>query len=122
MANILQSYIPKFIIDINRHNDDVITVSTKHFSPEGDVYVVDKRTVSPSVIQSEQDFEDLKPEISTVYPFKVVTPQDYDGSTVMLSPSSNTIPSASQNYYVPVWFERYEQQIVSSINTAFTEL
>lgn len=122
MTDILKSYIPKFIVDLNRNNDDVITVSTQYFSPEGDVYVLDKRTVSPSVIQTTQSLAELQPEVSTVYPFKIVPPKDVDGATIILTPSIETFPTASQNYYTPIYFERYNQTVVALIDKEFTEL
>lgn len=122
MIDILQSYIPKFIVDLNRDNEDIITVSTQYFSPDGDVYELDKRTVSPSVIQTTQSLQELQPETSNVYPFAIVPPKDYDNSTILLSPSIETFPTASQNYYAPVYFERYNFQIIGLIDKNFNEL
>lgn len=122
MIDILQSYIPKFIVDLNRDNEDVIKVSTRYFSPEGDVYELDKRTVSPSVIQTTQSLQELRPETSDVYPFAVVTPKDYDNSTILLSPSVETFVTASQNYYAPVYFERYNFDVINVIDKNFNEL
>jgi len=122
MTDILQSYIPKFFVNLKRDNEDVITVSTQYFSPEGDVYELDKRTISPSVIQTTQSLAELNPEVSNVYPFKIVPPKDVDGSTIILSPSIETFPTASQNYYIPVYFERYNQQVVTLIDKEFREL
>lgn len=122
MINILQSYISKFLVDINRNNDDIIKVETEYFSPEGDVYVLDRRTVSPSVLQTTQSLSELQPEVSTVYPFKIVVPRDNDGAAVVLVPGTKTFPTASQNYYAPAYFERYERLVVDLIDTQFTEL
>lgn len=122
MINILDSYIPKFLIDLNRNNDDIITVKTNYLSPEGDVYELDKRSVSPVMVQTTQSLQELQPEISNVYPFKVVTPIDPDGATVIVSPTPQAIPTASQGYYVPIYFERYQPQFIDNINREFTEL
>jgi hypothetical protein len=122
MINILDSYIPKFIVDLNRNNEDIITVRTNYLSPEGDVYELDTRTISPVLIQTTQSLEELQPEISTVYPFKIVTPLDPDGSTVLLSPTPTAIPTASQGYYVPIYFERYQSEFVQNVDRNFTEL
>ena len=122
MINILDSYIPKFIVDLNRNNDDIITVRTNYLSPEGDVYELDTRTISPVLVQTTQSLEELRPEISTVYPFKIVTPLDPDGSTVLLSPTPVSAPSASQGYYVPIYFERYQLEFVQNVDRNFTEL
>jgi hypothetical protein len=122
MINILDSYIPKFIVDLNRNNDDIITVRTNYLSPEGDVYELDTRTISPVLIQTTQSLQELQPEISTVYPFKIVTPLDPDGSTVLLSPTINSLPTASQGYYVPIYFERYQPEFLENIDRSFTEL
>lgn len=122
MINILDSYIPKFLVELNRNNDDVINVTTRYLSTDGDVYELDKRAISPIMVQTTQSIQELRPEISNVYPFKVITPIDPDGSTVILSPTIEAIPTASQGYYVPIYFERYRTDIVENINKNFTEL
>jgi hypothetical protein len=122
MRNILNSYIPKFLIDLNRKNDDVVTVTTQYFSKEGDVYTLDKRTIAPRLIQTTQSLQELRPEVSDVYPFKIVTPLDYDGSTLLSVPTIDTTPTASQGYYAPIYFERYDPLVMKNIDTAFTEL
>lgn len=122
MINILDSYIPKFIVELNRNNDDIITVTTEYLSPEGDIYELDKRSVSPILVQTTQSLQELRPEISTVYPFKIVTPVDVDGATIIVSATPNTIPTASQGYYVPIYFERYQTEFVQNVNREFTEL
>lgn len=122
MTDPLKSYIPKFLVDLNRNNDDVITVSTDYFSSEGDVYQLDKRTISPSVIFSTQSLQELQPEVSTVYPFKIVPPKDIDGSTIIQSPSIDTLPTASQNYYASLYFERYNIDVMRQLDKRFIEL
>ena len=122
MNSIFNSYLPKFLADINEKNNDVIIVSASYFSPQGDIYVLDTRVLSPSVIQTTQSLQELQPEISNVYPYKIVPPTDIDGSTVILSPTIDTNPTASQNYYTPIYFERYDPTIIKLLNTQFTEL
>jgi len=122
MLNILNSYIPKFLVDLKKNNEDIITVTTQYFSTAGDVYELDTRTVSPNLIQTTQSLQELQPETSDVYPFKIVTPLDFDGSTLLISPSVNAHPTASQGYYAPIYFERYNMDVVRNIDTAFTEL
>lgn len=122
MPNILNSYIPKFLIDLKKANDDIITVTTQYFSPEGDVYELDTRTISPVLVQTTQSLEELQPEISMTYPFKIVTPLDFDGSTIIQSPSITTSPTASQGYYAPIYFERYNPDVIRNIDTTFNEL
>ena len=122
MLNILNSYIPKFLVDLKKNNEDIITVATKYFSPEGDVYELDVRTLAPNLIQTTQSLQELRPEISTVYPFKIITPLDFDGSTILQSPSMTTEPTASQGYYAPIYFERYNADVIRNIDTRFTEL
>ncbi len=122
MSNIFNSYIPKFLVDLKKDNDEIITVTTKYFSEGEDVYEVDTRILSPNLIQTTQSLQELRPEISTVYPFKIVTPLDFDGATVLQSPSINTEPTASQGYYAPIYFERYNVDVIRNIDTQFTEL
>lgn len=122
MINILNSYIPKFLVELNRNNDDIITVTTEYLSPSGDIYELDKRSINPVLIQTTQSLQELRPELSTTYPFKIVTPIDLDGSTVIVSATPQAIPTASQGYYVPIYFERYAQDFMQNINKEFTEL
>jgi len=122
MTDILQTFIPKFVLNAQRDNDDVITVTTRYFSPEGDVYELDKRTISPNVIQTTQSLSELKPEVSEIYPFKIVPPKDFDGSTLLQTPGIGTFPTASQNYYAAVYYERYNDTIMRQISKQFTEL
>jgi len=122
MPNIFKSYVPKFIVDVNRYNEDILIVSSSNFSPQGDTYVVQRAAVSPSVIQTTQSLNELRPEISNVYPYKAVTPLDFDGSTVILTRGPETVPTASQHYYAPVYFERYKQEVVQLVDDQFTEL
>lgn len=122
MNNIFDTYIPKFIVNLNRENEDIITVQTRYFSEEGDVFILDTRTVSPSVLQTVQSINELEPEVSTTYPFKVVTPVQEDGSTLIYTPSVNTEPTASQNYYAPIYFERINSQVIYNLEKEFTEL
>lgn len=122
MANILQTYISKVIIGQNTNNDDVVQISTQFLSPEGDVFTLDTRAISPSVIQTTASVQELQPEVSVVYPYKIVTPTDIDGSTIIISPSVQSPVTASQNYYTPIYFERYNQEILQLIDRRFTEL
>ena len=122
MANSFQSYISKLYVDVNRNNDDIIKVETEYLSPEGDVFILDKRTVSPVMIPTTSSIEELQPEISTTYPYKIATPLDIDGSSIVLSPTIDTPVTASQNYYVPVYFEIYKKDIINAISKEFTEL
>lgn len=122
MASSFSSYIPKVYVESHRNNDDIITVETEYLSPEGDVYVLDKRTVSPLMLPTTQSIEELKPEVSDVYPYKIATPLDDDGATILLSPSIKYPVTASQNYYVPVYFELYKKNVLEAIDRRFTEL
>lgn len=122
MSNIFDTYVPKFIVNLNRENEDIVTVETRYFSEEGDVYTLDLRTVAPNVLQTVQSLGELEPEVSTTYPFKVVTPIQEDGSTLIYTPSINTIPTASQHYYAPIYFERINPLIIYNLDKSFTEL
>lgn len=122
MSNIFNTYISKFLVNVNRANEDIIFVSSSAFSLQGDVFTLDKRTVSPSVIQTTQSLNELNPEVSAVYPFKVVIPVDIEGSSVILVPTIENFPTASQHYYAPLYFEIYRQDILLNIDKSFTEL
>lgn len=121
MSRVFNSYIPKFLVSNPNVNDDIITVTTKYFSPDGDVYELDTRTIAPILIQTTQSLQELQPEISNVYPFKIVTPLDFDGATILQSPGATTTPTASQGYYAPIYFERYNLDVVQNINKNFND-
>lgn len=123
MTNILDTYIPKFLVTLKRkQNDDLIFVSSSKFSDNGDVYTLDTRVISPNVIPTEESLNNLQPEVSDVYPYKIVTPIDVDGATIIYSPTPETQPTASQHYYAPLYFERYRPAVIVSIDSQFTEL
>ena len=122
MTSVLESFIPKFLVSLNKLNDDVTTLSTRNLSEDGDIYTIDRRVFTPSVVQTTQSLQELQPEISYTYPYKIVTPLDYDGSTIILSPSITTQPTASQGYYAPAYFERYNPDILRNLDKTFTEL
>jgi hypothetical protein len=121
MADIFTSYISKLLIN-RRDNDDVVKVTTKYFSPEGDVFELDTRVISPSIIQTEDSIAELKPEVSEIYPYKIVLPIEEDGANFLRSPSVSTEVTASQNYYAPVYFERYNPEVLIFIDREFKEL
>lgn len=121
-SNILSSYIPKYLVELERNNEDIISVQTNYFSPDGDVYVLDKRAISPVLIPTTQSIQELQPRTSNVYPFAAVTSVEFDGSTLIMSPSVNTIPTASQYYYIPIYFERYNTDVLGTIDKTFLEL
>jgi hypothetical protein len=120
--NIFTNYISKFIVELNRNNEDITFVSTSYFDTNGDVYILDKRAVNPVIIQTTQSLQELQPEVSAVYPFKIVVPLDPDGVNVLQIPTFETIPSASQHYYAPTYFERYNPDVLNRIEKSFTEL
>ena len=123
MTNILDTYIPKFLVTLkSKENNDLIFVSSSNFSTNGDVYVLDTRTVSPNVIATTQSLNELQPDVSDVYPYKVVTALDTDGATIVYTPTLENPPTASQHYYAPLYFERYNAGVVNAIGRQFTEL
>lgn len=122
MSNFLDSFVPKYLVTVNKKNEEIITVSTKNLSADGDTFIVDTRVLVPSVIETTQSLQELQPEVSDVYPYKIVTPVDYDGATILISPSISTQPTASQGYYVATYFERYNLDIVKNIDKNFVEL
>lgn len=123
MSNILDTYIPKFLVALkNKENDDVIFVSSSNFSTNGDVYVLDTRTIVPNVIATNESNNELQPDVSDVYPYKIVPEIDIDGATIVYTPTLENDPTASQHYYAPLYFERYKTEIVNAINKQFTEL
>jgi hypothetical protein len=122
MADTVTSYISKLYVNLRDANDDVIKVTTKAFSPAGDIFELDIRVISPNVIQTEKSISELKPEVSEIYPYKIVLPIEDDGANFLRSPSVTTEVTASQNYYMPVYFERYDRDVLAFIDKDFKEL
>jgi hypothetical protein len=123
MANdILRSSVNKLIINSDLQNTDVVKIETNVLSLEGDVYTIDRRLIQPSYIQTTGSAVEYQPEVSTVYPYKIETPKDTDGATVLLSPDIDIPVTASQNYYTKLYYERYNLNILRSLDKQFTEL
>jgi hypothetical protein len=121
MANTLNTYISQFLVDRKRDNNDIVTVTSQYIDGNN-IYELDQRVIAPNVVQTEDSLLELKPEISEIYPYKIVLPTESDGSTLLLSRTINTPVTASQNYYVPLYFERYNVNIMRAINKDFEEL
>lgn len=117
-----QNYISKVFVNTRNNDDDVIQISTERLTDEGDIFVVDERVLSPSLVKTQTSIDELKPEVSNAYPFKITTPVDEADSTIILSPRIDTPVTASQNYYVPIYFERYDIDTIRLIDRSFTEL
>jgi hypothetical protein len=122
MNNIFDTYIPKFLVNLTRDNEDIKYVSSSAFSVEGDVYELDVRVVQPNVLQTEKSIKELRPNVSDTYPFKIVLPLEKDSSNVLQISSTNTFPTASQYYYVPMYFERFTVSTHRTIDKEFKEL
>jgi hypothetical protein len=122
MADIFTSYISKLLINRRGENGGIIKVKTTAFSPSGDVFEFDERITFPRVIQTEDSIAELKPEVSEIYPYKIVLPIEEDGANFLRSPSVSTEVTASQNYYAPVYFERYNPEVLAFIDKEFKEL
>jgi hypothetical protein len=122
MADVLRNYINKVVAVTDFKNKDVVTIETRGFTEAGDVFTLEERTIAPSLIQTTRDLQELNPETSNTFPYKIVPPKDQDGATILLSPSVDSPVTASQNYYVPIYSERYNIDIIRFIEKDFTEL
>lgn len=123
MRDIFNSYLPKFLVELKRQNEDVDMVTTRYLvSGSITSYELDTRVIAPVLVNTTESLAELRPDISNVYPFKIVTPIDTDGSTIILTPSIETTPTASQGYYAPIYFERYDHTVIKAIDTSFKEL
>lgn len=121
MNKIFDTYVPKFLVNLTRDNEDIRYVSSSTFSADGDVYELDVRVVSPNVLQTEKSINELRPNVSDTYPFKIVLPLEKDSSNVLQISSLNTFPTASQYYYVPMYFERFTVSTHRTVDKQFTE-
>jgi hypothetical protein len=120
MANTLNTYIPQFLVDRKKDNNDIVTITSEYLE-NNNIYELDERVIQPNVVQTEESLADLKPEVSPVYPYKIVLPTESDGATLLLSRTINTPVTASQNYYIPLYFERYNIDIMRAIDKEFKE-
>lgn len=119
---IFGGYISKIYVNLQTTNDDVIVVKTKKLSSNGDIFELDRRVISPNVIQTVKSLDELQPEISDTFPFKIVPPIDETGKMLLGVPSLDNEVTASQNYYTPVYFERYNLDVLREIDKDFLEL
>jgi hypothetical protein len=122
MASLFDTFIPKKIVDSKKQNRDVVEVEYKQLDDNNLTYAIYQREISPSVLHSEDDLFELKPEVSQIYPFKIVTPVNDEGMTEILTPGITSHPTASQNYYIPVYIEYYDHNVLRLIDREFTEL
>lgn len=116
------TYISNVLISLLKENDEVITVTTENLSPNGDVFTLDNRVLTVNPLISTSSLNELQPEVSDVFPYKAVTPKLPNGHTLILSPSTQVFPTASQNYYMVTKFQRYNPDVIRSINREFEEL
>jgi hypothetical protein len=120
MANSFDTYLPRFLVERRAKNNDVVTVTSQYIFGNN-IYELDQRVIDPKVVQTEESLIELKPEVSAIYPYKIVLPTEEDGATLLLSRTINTPVTASQNYYIPLYFERYNIDIMRAINKDFEE-
>jgi hypothetical protein len=122
MTNFRTSYISIALADAKKTNPNAIIVETDYIE-NGKTFTLAKRAIPQNaVISSSTDDVNLIYETSESYPYKVVTPQDDSGATIIYSPNIQTAVTASQNYYTRMKFERYQESILRSIDKAFLEL
>jgi hypothetical protein len=119
---ILRNSLNKVIISSDVANSDMIKVSTSVLSSNGDVYEVDTRLLTPSLVQTSREVAELNPEVSTSYPYKVIVDRDSSGVVQLYVPDIDIPVTASQNYYVPLYYERYSVPILRVLDRQFTEL
>lgn len=122
MSNKNITYISKVITSLFKQNEDVITIQTETLSPEGDTFIVDNRVLTVSALVTTSSLNELTPEISETFPYKIVTPKLSNGHTLILSPNTAVFPTASQNYYMATKFDRYNPTVIRSIDREFQEL
>jgi hypothetical protein len=120
MTDVFNTYLPRFLADRKKDNNDIVTITSQYLE-NNNIYEIDQRVIEPNVVQTEESLIDLKPEVSSVYPYKIVLPTEEDGATLLLSRTINTPVTASQNYYIPLYFERYNVDIMRAINKDFEE-
>lgn len=116
------TYISKVYISSLKESEQVITVTTQNLSPAGDVINLNTKLLVINPLISTSSLEVLQPEVSDVFPYKVVTPYLPNGHKLILSPSVKVFPTASQNYYMATKFERYNPVVARSLNRQFEQL
>jgi hypothetical protein len=120
--NPLQSFVPKVLVSSRFNNKDIVNIETTELDENNFEYKIYERVLQPSAIVTENNLIELQPEISEVYPFKIVPPVTETGVTRLLSPSITTAPTASQNYYLPLYEERYNHDVLRLLVRDFVEL
>jgi hypothetical protein len=122
MSNYTVSYISIALADAKKTNPNAIIVETDYIE-DGKTFTLAKGAIPQNaLISASTDDINLIYETSQIYPYKVVTPKDESGATIIYSPNIQTFVTASQNYYTKLKFERYQQSILRSIDKSFLEL
>jgi hypothetical protein len=122
MSNFTVNYISVALADAKKTNPNAIIVETDYIE-DGKTFTLAKRAIPQNaLISSLTDDTNLIYETSESYPYKVVTPKDESGATIIYSPDIDTFVTASQNYYAKLKFERYQESILRSIDKTFLEL
>jgi hypothetical protein len=122
MDSLFDTFISKKLVDSKKKNRDFVDVEYTKLDDNDVPYTIYRREISPSILHTEEDLIELKPEVSDIYPFKIVTPTNADGVTEILTPSLTAYPTASQNYYIPVYTEYYTHEVLRLIDREFREL
>ena len=122
MSNTNISYVSVVYADAKKDNPGKILVTTEYLSPEGDTFELVSEAIPQNAILDSVYQETLRPETSSVYPYKVVVGRTQNGSAVIYAPNIETFVTASQNYYTPMKFERYEPSVIRSLDKTFLEL
>lgn len=111
MINIQNVIVTKKYVSVNYRNPDIVTIPGSNLTK-----------LVPDLKKFLDNSQQLDLEISTEYPFKIITPTAEDSSSIILSPSLTTFPTASQSYYVPLYAERFIKDFSLALTREFTEL
>jgi hypothetical protein len=102
-------------------------VSTDFFGDDTDTFELVEESLRTFQTQSLGNLDKvttLDTDIPTVYsyPFKTKVEKTLDSASLVYVQSVSTFPTASQYYYVPMVFERYQPSIMRAIDKEFTQL
>ena len=124
---IRKDYISNVYVTTQLTGSNNITVDV-YFSEDGDYFELETESLRKLQSQSIGNIEvhtELDPETingAYEYPYKTRVVRLIDSSSLVYVPSIDTFPTASQYYYAPIVFERYNPVVIRNIDTQFRQL
>lgn len=122
------NYLSNIYVTTQTDFTENIEIYDVSFSEAGDFFTLDVdalRRLQTQSIGNIESHSELDPDTINgeyTYPYKVKVPKLIDSSSLIYVPGVDTFPTASQYYYAPIVFDRYNPVIMRGINKNFEQL